>query len=238
MTLPFSTDLRQTDFLSGALLLVDKPRGWTSFDVVNKIRGILRAKYGIKKIKVGHSGTLDPLATGLLLICTGPWTKKLTALTGLDKRYTGVVTLGIETDSYDAEGTITATKEVPDLEQTQLEEYLVAFTGKYEQHPPAFSAIKKDGKPLYALARAGKEVKTEPRAVEVFEIKVNNFQSPNVDLDIHCASGFYVRSLAHDLGKKIGCGAHLSELVRTHVGTYSLADAYSMQTIRDTLGET
>ena len=237
MTVPFSTDIRNTDFLSGALLLVDKPKGWTSFDAVNKIRGILRAKYGLKKIKVGHSGTLDPMATGLLLICTGSWTKKLTALTGLDKRYTGVITLGVETDSYDAEGNITETREVPGLDQAQLEDHLVAFTGKYEQYPPAFSAIKKDGKPLYALARAGKEVKTEPRSVEVFDIQVKEFQKPDIKLDIHCASGFYVRSLAHDLGQKIGCGAHLSGLVRTHIGNYQLSDAFSMEYIQASLGE-
>lgn len=237
MTLPFSTDLRNTDFLSGALLLVDKPKGWTSFDVVNKIRGILRAKYGIKKIKVGHSGTLDPMATGLLLICTGSWTKKLTELTGLDKRYTGVVTLGVETDSYDAEGQVTETREVPALDQGQLEDHLVAFKGKYEQYPPAFSAIKKDGTPLYALARAGKEVKTEPRSVEVFDIEIRAFQSPLLEIDIHCASGFYVRSLAHDLGQRIGCGAHLSGLVRTHVGVYQLSDAFSMDDIKAALDE-
>ncbi len=235
MGLSFVTDLKNADFVSGALLLVDKPKDWTSFDVVNKVRGLIRHKYGIKKIKVGHSGTLDPMATGLLLICTGSWTKKLTELTGLDKVYIGEVTLGIETDSYDAEGIIVEEKVVPELSIEAIEKELKPFMGKFEQYPPIFSAIKKNGTPLYALARAGKEVKTEPRNVEIFDLKIGNFHSPKLNLSIHCGSGFYVRSLAHDIGERLGCGAHLSGLVRTHIADYSLSDAFSIEDIINAL---
>jgi tRNA pseudouridine55 synthase len=238
MAIPFVTDIKNADYLSGAMLLVDKPKGWTSFDVVNKVRGLIRHKYGIKKIKVGHSGTLDPMATGLLLICTGSWTKKLTELTGLDKKYVGEITFGIETDSYDAEGVIIEKKEVPFLDNEVIEKELIPFNGKFEQYPPIFSAIKKNGTPLYVLARAGKEVKTEPRNVEVFDLKINNFSSPKLELFIHCGSGFYVRSLAHDLGECIGCGAHLSGLVRTEISEYALKDAFSIEEIIAALSTT
>ena len=233
--LPFVVKPETADFISGALLLVDKPKGWTSFDVVNKIRGMLRHKFGIKKIKVGHSGTLDPMATGLLLICTGSWTKELHHLTGLDKKYTGKVTLGVETDSYDADGKVVETNQVPSLTEAEIDQHLQSFVGDIEQYPPAFSAIKKDGTPLYALARAGKEVKTEPRKVKVFSIGLNYYTPPEIDLLVHCGSGFYVRSLAHDLGAKIGCGAHLSGLIRTSVGEYELKDAFSVDQIRTAL---
>ncbi len=235
MAIPFITNLKEADYLSGAMLLVNKPKGWTSFDVVNKIRGLIRHKYGIKKIKVGHSGTLDPMATGLLLICTGSWTKKLTELTGLDKKYTAEITLGIETDSYDAEGAIIAQKEVPVLTNQNIEIELKPFTGKFEQYPPIFSAIKKNGTPLYALARAGKEVIVEPRNVEVFDLKLNHYAAPLINLTVHCGSGFYVRSLAHDIGEGIGCGAHLSGLIRTSIATYQLDDAWSMEQITEAL---
>jgi tRNA pseudouridine55 synthase len=233
--LEFVTNLRDTDYLSGALILVDKPQGWTSFDVVNKIRGILRHKYGIKKIKVGHSGTLDPMATGLLLICTGKWTKELFHLTGLDKKYDGRITLGVETDSYDAEGKVVSTAEVPALTTEEIQSHLNRFLGDIEQFPPAFSAIKKEGTPLYALARAGKEVKTEARKVHVHSITLKAYEAPVIDFTVHCGSGFYVRSLAHDLGAWIGCGAHLSGLVRTSVGEYDLKNAISVGEFRSIL---
>lgn len=233
--LPFVTRLEAADFLSGALLLVDKPQGWTSFDVVNKVRGILRQKYGVKKIKVGHSGTLDPMATGLLLICTGNWTKELHHLTGLDKKYNGHITLGIETDSYDAEGKVVQVKEVPPLSAQEITTQLDSFVGEIQQYPPAFSAIKKEGTPLYVLARAGKEVKTEPRNVKVYSILLRTYTPPFVEMTVHCGSGFYVRSLAHDLGEKLGCGAHLSGLIRTSIGQYELKDAFTIDQIRSAL---
>jgi tRNA pseudouridine55 synthase len=232
---PFVTRLEAADFHSGALLLVDKPQGWTSFDVVNKVRGILRQKYDVKKIKVGHSGTLDPMATGLLVICTGHWTKELHHLTGLDKKYDASITLGIETDSYDAEGKVLQKSDVPALSENEIISLLTSFLGDIEQYPPAFSAIKKEGIPLYALARAGKEVKTEVRRVKVYAIELKEYSSPVIKLTLHCGSGFYVRSLAHDLGEKIGCGAHLSGLVRTSVGHYDLKDTFTVDQIRKAL---
>ena len=230
------TDLKNADYVTGCLLLIDKPKGWTSFDVVNKVRGLIRHKYNIKKIKVGHSGTLDPMATGLLLICTGSWTKELHHLTGLDKKYTGLITLGIETDSYDAEGKETDRREVPPLTTDDITKHLQPFFGEFEQLPPIFSAIKKDGKPLYELARAGKEVKTEARRVKVYDLQVMNYAPPVVEIMVHCGSGFYVRSLAHDLGEQIGCGAHLSGLIRTDVGEYQLKDAFSVEDVIKAFG--
>jgi len=216
--------------------MVDKPQGWTSFDVVNKIRGLLRKKFNTKNIKVGHSGTLDPMATGLLLICTGKWTKELQQLTGLDKKYQGHIMLGIETATYDAEGEIISTLPVPDISKNDIDEMLKKFIGEIDQYPPAYSAIKKDGKKLYELARAGKEVVLEARKVKVYGIQLLEFNSPILEILLHCGSGFYVRSLAHDLGKVIGCGAHLSSLRRTAIGDYSIEDAFAVEQIENILG--
>lgn len=223
------------DFTKGALILVDKPSGWTSFDVVNKIKYLIRHKYDLKKIKVGHSGTLDPLATGLLLICTGAWTKELHHLLGLDKKYLAEIKLGIETNTYDAEGAMTSEKQVPALTIHDIEKIIPSFVGEYNQIPPAFSAIKKEGKPLYELARAGKEVKPEPRKVKVYDIDIVSIADHKLILDIHCGSGFYVRSLAHDIGAVIGCGAHLSALSRTAIGDYKLENAMTMDQIKEAL---
>lgn len=234
MLLPLSS-FNDVDFAKGTLLLVDKPKGWTSFDVVNKIRYLIRRKYDIKKIKVGHSGTLDPMATGLLLVCTGTWTKELHQLLGLDKKYIAEITLGIETNTYDAEGTIISEKEIPSITSDQIKNIVQSFKGEIEQIPPAFSAIKKEGKPLYELARAGKEVKPEARKVIVHDIDVIDIANNKITLDIHCGSGFYVRSLAHDIGAMIGCGAHLSALSRTMIGPYSLKDAWTMDQISELL---
>ena len=230
MLTPLSS-FENADFIKGALLLVDKPKGWTSFDVVNKLKHSIRRKFNLKKLKVGHSGTLDPMATGLLLVCTGAWTKELHQLLGLDKKYLAEITLGLETNTYDAEGEIVTKKEVPRLTIDDLENIILKFKGEFEQVPPAFSAIKKEGKPLYELARAGKEVKPDPRKVVVHNIDMLDFSHNKLILDIHCGSGFYVRSLAHDIGEAIGCGAHLSSLSRTMIGPYSLKDAFSVEEI-------
>lgn len=229
--LPFLTSFEEVDFLQGKLILVDKPKGWTSFDAVNKIKNLIRRKYDLKKIKVGHSGTLDPMATGLLLVCTGAWTRELHHLQGLDKKYRAEISLGVETNTYDAEGEIISNKEVPPLRMDDLKIVLTPFTGEYDQVPPSFSAIKKDGKPLYELARAGKEVKPDPRKVIVHDIQITHFAGNTLTIDVHCGSGFYVRSLAHDIGAVLECGAHLSALSRTMVGGYSLADAWKMEEI-------
>lgn len=227
--LPHSTAPQIADFINGTLLLVDKPKDWTSFDVVHKIRNLIIRKGNFKKIKVGHSGTLDPMATGLLLICTGAWTKELHQLQGLDKKYKAEITLGIETDSYDAEGNVIEQREIPPLTVTQLQLMLSKFTGEYQQMPPAFSAIKKDGKPLYKSARAGIVVTPDPRIVNVYSIEIIDLKENKLQLDIHCASGFYVRSLAHDIGVELNCGAHLSALVRPMIGPYDIRDAWQME---------
>lgn len=210
---------------------MDKPKGWTSFDVVNKIRYHLRKKYNRKNFKVGHSGTLDPMATGLLLLCTGKWTRELNSLLGLDKVYEAHITLGVETDSYDAEGKVISEKMVPGLDRDQLESLLSMFKGELDQVPPVFSAIKQQGKKLYELARAGKEVKPEARKVTVYEIRLVDYHAPVLEIIVHCGSGFYVRSLAHDIGAAIGCGAHLSALRRTAIGPYSIEEASSVEEV-------
>lgn len=233
--LPFLSSFEEVDFLKGTLILVDKPKGWTSFDAVNKIKNLIRRKYNLKKIKVGHSGTLDPMATGLLLICTGSWTKELHQLLGLDKKYLAEITLGIETNTYDAEGEIIVKKEVPPLTLPELTSIIASFIGEIDQTPPAFSAIKKDGKPLYELARAGKEVRPDARKVIVYSIQLLDYRDDVIRLDIHCGKGFYVRSLAHDIGEIIGCGAHLSALSRTSVGEFNLSDAWSMPEVNENL---
>ncbi len=226
--LPILQSLESVELVSGALLLVDKPQGWTSFDAVNKIKNLVRRKYNLKKFKIGHSGTLDPMATGLLVVCTGAWTKQLHHLQGLDKKYSGQITLGVETDTYDAEGKVVFTKEVPSITIELLNTCFQTFIGDIQQLPPAFSAIKKDGKPLYELARAGKEVKLEPRNVTVHSIKIIEYNAPTITVEVHSGSGFYVRSLAHDIGEMIGCGAHLSGLRRTAIGEYTLDESLSM----------
>jgi tRNA pseudouridine55 synthase len=162
-------------------------------------------------------------------VCTGGWTKKLHELQGLDKRYEAAITLGVTTDTYDAEGRVVETRDVPAFAHDVLEDALRPFIGTYEQYPPAFSAIKKDGKPLYALARAGHDVKTEPRRVIVYAMRITGVDLPVIQVNVHCGSGFYVRSLAYDYGRALGCGAHLSGLRRTMIGPYDLQDALSVK---------
>jgi len=223
--LPYSE--RNFDFLSGELLLIDKPKGWTSFDVVNRIRYRLRKITGKKKIKVGHSGTLDPMATGLLLIATGKFTKKLTELTGLPKVYTGTICFGESTPSYDAE--TEADHQYPTEHITkELLESLVAeqFFGEIDQKPPIFSAIKVGGKRAYKSARAGQEVEIPMRRVLVSQFDLHRFDLPQVDFEVACSKGTYIRSLAHDLGKAAASGAHLCALRRTKIGEFDIDTAY------------
>ncbi len=234
--LPFLRSCESPELVSGCLLLVDKPKGWTSFDAVNKIKNLVRRKYDLKKFKIGHSGTLDPMATGLLLVCTGSWTKELHQLQGMDKVYLGEITLGIETDTYDAEGQVVFEKKVPEFSIEDVISNFQSFIGEIQQVPPIYSAIKKEGKPLYELARAGKEVRPEPRNVIVHSIKILDFQQPKITIEVHSGSGFYVRSLAHDIGEKLGCGGHLSSLRRTSIGSYHLEDAMLMDEIIKAFG--
>lgn len=200
-------------------LLVDKPAGPTSHDVVDAIRDQFRLK------KVGHAGTLDPNATGLLILLLGRGTKLSERLMGTDKIYEGTMRLGISTGSYDADGDVTMTRPVPELSVAQLNEAAASFVGDQMQTPPMVSAIKKDGVPLYKLARKGVEIEREPRFIHVYSFKFSAYSAPDADFRVACTKGTYVRSLAHDLGEKLGCGAHLRTLRRTASGTLNVADA-------------
>ena len=217
------------DFQAGAILLVNKPLTWTSFDVVNKIRGTIRHKLQVKKIKVGHAGTLDPLATGLLIICTGKFTKRLDSFQAQEKKYTGTFLLGKTTISFDAEHEPDATYPTEHITEEMLENARQQFVGNLEQYPPQFSAIKVDGVPLYKTARRGEKVEVKPRPVRIdrFAIDATNF--PSVDFEVDCGKGTYIRSLAHDFGKALGSGAYLTKLVRTAIGEYQLADAWELE---------
>ncbi len=217
------------DFLAGETLLIDKPKDWTSFDVVNKVRHRLKRLVGVKKIKVGHSGTLDPLATGLLIICTGKSTKKLHEYQDFGKTYTGSLLLGATTPSYDAETSPNATFPTDHIDEALIQKTLGQFVGPIEQIPPMYSAIKVDGQALYKRARKGETIKVKSRSVEIFkyEIASNNF--PTLDFEVDCSKGTYIRSLAHDLGKALDSGAYLTELCRTKVGPYLLEDAWNLE---------
>ena len=200
------------DFLAGEVLLVNKPLNWTSFDVVNKLRYQLKIRLGIKKIKVGHAGTLDPLADGLLIICTGKKTKSIESFMGLEKGYSGEITLGATTPSYDLETEINETFGTDELSPEQVIATAQSMVGEYDQYPPIFSAKKVQGKKAYDLARAGEEVILKPKRVTISAFKVSNVQIPTLDFHIRCSKGTYIRSIAHDLGKKLNNGGHLTGL--------------------------
>lgn len=208
-------------FADGSLLLVDKPKGWTSFDVVNKLRWAIRKHLGLKKFKVGHAGTLDPMATGMLNICTGKWTKRLAELQGMDKTYTGTITLGGTTASYDAEEPVSEIFPTEHITDEMIRAAAADLTGDLQQLPPIFSAIKVDGQPLYKKARRGEMVEVKPRPVTVHEFTITRIELPEVDFVISCSKGTYIRSLAHDIGKALNSGGYLSALRRTVVGPYT-----------------
>jgi len=211
----------KSDQISG-LLNIDKPSGITSHDVVNRIRKVARQR------KVGHAGTLDPMATGVLLVCLGQATRLIEYLVAGRKRYRATVRFGISTNTLDADGEVTAEKDPSGLTETHLRQLLPMFTGEIEQIPPIFSALKKGGKPLYKLARAGQNVEVEPRRVTIDSLTWVGWQPPDLTLDIACSPGTYIRSLARDLGQAAGTGAHLAELTRTASGDWSLAEAVSL----------
>jgi len=207
------------DFAAGEVLLVDKPPGWTSFDAVKKIRNLVKVK------KVGHAGTLDPLATGLLIICTGKMTKQIAGFQAEEKEYTGTITLGATTPSYDLETQPENFCDTAHLSIEQVKQAASEFTGTIEQVPPVFSAIKVDGKRAYNLARNQQEAKMKPRQVTVSEFSITRFELPEADFKIVCSKGTYIRSLAHDLGQKLGTGGYLSALRRNRSGSFSVEDA-------------
>lgn len=203
---------------------------WSSFQVVNKIRWVLRKKFHLKKLKVGHAGTLDPLATGLLILCTGKFTKRIPELQGMKKEYTGTITLGATTPSYDLETKPDATFPTHHITRALVEEATKEFTGTLQQIPPVFSAIKKDGKRLYEYAREGEKVTVKPREVVIETFEITRFNPPEIDFRVVCSKGTYIRSLAHDFGKALQSGAHLSALRRTKIGVYNVNKAIAPET--------
>jgi tRNA pseudouridine55 synthase len=209
-------------FEEGKVILIDKPLEWTSFDVVQKLRNIIRIK------KIGHAGTLDPLATGLLILCTGKFTKRINEYMAKEKEYTGTFTLGAITPTYDLESEPVNFKPVDNITSEQVQSATHQFTGEIMQVPPAHSAIKIGGKRVYELARQGKEVNIEPRKVFIKEFEITNIEMPVVHFRVVCSTGTYIRSLANDFGEAIGCGAYLSRLCRTRIGEFLLKDATSI----------
>ncbi|MBC3758201.1 tRNA pseudouridine(55) synthase TruB [Hyunsoonleella sp. SJ7] len=223
------------DFLSGQVLLIDKPLHWTSFQVVNKLRWEIRQAFNIKKIKVGHAGTLDPLATGLLVVCAGKKTKEINIYQGQIKEYTGTIILGSTTPSFDLETEINNTFPIDHISEELIYKTTQQFIGEIQQFPPVFSAIKKDGKRLYEFARAGEDVEIKPRTVSISEFEITNIMGQNVDFRVVCSKGTYIRSLANDFGKALNSGSHLSALRRTKIGDFSVENAISIDGFIDSL---
>ena len=216
--------ITHADILNGKMLLVDKPLKWTSFDVVKYIRKSLVSKFKIKRIKVGHAGTLDPLATGLLIICCGKMTKSIDNFSAMNKTYSGKVTIGSTTPSYDLETKPNVHYPIDHINEKLILKTAKKFVGKIFQTPPMFSAIKKDGVRLYNLARQGKEIKIDKREISIDSFEITSFNLPEISFNVTCSKGTYIRSLAHDFGKELNSGAHLSELRRIKIGDYSVKD--------------
>ncbi|CAI8418108.1 MAG: tRNA pseudouridine synthase B [Flavobacterium sp. SCGC AAA160-P02] len=216
------------DYLKGQVLLIDKPLGWTSFQVVNKIRWHIKQQFDLKKIKVGHAGTLDPLATGLLIICTGKETKKIATYQGQIKEYRGTFTLGASTPSYDLETAINKTYPIDHITKELLIKATQNFMGEIDQKPPLFSAIKKDGKRLYEFARKGELTDIALRKITISAFELKKIKMPQVDFKVVCSKGTYIRSLAYDYGLSLNSGAYLSALRRTKIGDFSIKNALSI----------
>ena len=230
-------EFNKESLIEGEILLINKPLKWTSFQVVNKIRWLIKSKFNIKKIKVGHAGTLDPLADGLLIICTGKMTKKIDQFQNLDKIYTGKFFLGATTPSYDLETEVNSVKPTNNISEKLISKALKSFNGKITQTPPIFSAIKHKGKKLYEYARKGETVKIKEREVLIHEFIITKYQLPELSFLVKCSKGTYIRSLANDFGKKLKCGAYLSKLTRTAIGNHLLEDSISIEDFEKTLGQ-
>ena len=212
-------DKELNKYEGGQVLLIDKPLDWTSFDIVRKIRSLIRIK------KVGHAGTLDPLATGLLIVCTGKFTKKINEYMGMEKEYTGTFTLGAITPTYDLESEPVEIRDISKITEDDIHKATLTFIGDIQQTPPIHSAIKKDGKPVYLLARQGIDVQLEARTITIKDLVIEKIEMPKVYFKVVCTTGTYIRSLANDYGKHLGCGAYLSSLRRTRIGEFSVDDA-------------
>ena len=216
------------DFLNGQIILIDKPITWSSFQAVNKLKYILKRKYDLpKKFKIGHAGTLDPLATGLLIICTGKFTKSINEIQAQTKEYTGTITVGATTPSYDLETDVDFTFPTEHISNALILETTKQFIGEINQKPPVFSAIKKDGKRLYELARAGEEVEIAFRKTTIYEFEITRIELPEIDFRIACSKGTYIRSIAFDFGKALQSGGHLTKLRRTKIGDYLVENGIS-----------
>lgn len=216
----------QNQYQLGKILLIDKPLTWSSFQAVNKIKYTLKRKYNLpKSFKIGHAGTLDPLATGLLIICTGKFTKKIQELQGMIKEYTGTFYIGATTPSYDLETEVDKTFSTEHITDELIKETTQKFLGKIDQKPPVFSAIKKKGKRLYEHARAGEEVEIQSRKISIYEFEITRIALPEIDFRVVCSKGTYIRSLAYDFGKALNSGAYLSSLRRTKIGEFSVENA-------------
>jgi len=224
------------EYLNGQVLLIDKPLKWSSFQAVNKLKYLLINKVGLpKKFKIGHAGTLDPLATGLLLICTGKFTKRISELQGQAKEYTGTFYIGATTPSYDLETEIDQTYPTEHIDETLIHETVKQFLGEIDQKPPIFSAIKKDGVRLYEHARAGEIIEIESRKTTIHEFEITRVALPEVDFRVVCSKGTYIRSLAYDFGKAMNSGSHLTALRRTKIGDYDVRNAIDITLFEESL---
>lgn len=228
-----NSTISSVDWEAGAFLLIDKPFEWTSFDVVNKIRWQLKHLLGRKKFKVGHAGTLDPRATGLLILACGKATKAIDSIVAIDKGYAGTIRLGGTTPTYDGEMPVEETFPVDHITTEMITNAEAHFSGPQLQYPPMFSAIKKDGKKLYELARKGKSIEVEPRPIKIKSLKFDQTHKDLIEFRCICSKGTYIRSLAHDLGKHLDSGAYLETLVRTSIGHFELTEAWALSKLID-----
>jgi len=225
----FDSEISSELFLNGKILTFNKPIGWSSFDLVKKIRNLLKIKYKFKKLKVGHAGTLDPLASGLMIICTGKFTKKISQIQDQDKTYVADVLFGATTPSFDLETEIDKTYDTKSITLKKIQDNLQEFNGEIEQIPPIYSALKVDGERLYKKARRGEKIIIKSRKVIINSIEIIEADLPRIRLKINCSKGTYIRSIAHDLGKKLNNGAHLISLIRTNIGEFNLKSSLSIE---------
>lgn len=223
------SNIAEADFLVGTTILIDKPKSWTSFDVVNKVRFKIKHKLGVKKIKVGHAGTLDPMATGLLILCTGKFTKKIESYQSQQKRYSGTIKLGATTPTYDAESDEDQQYDTEHITEQSIHDLAASMIGQQDQMPPIFSALKIKGQAAYKLARKGIAVELKTRSIEIKSFVITSIDMPNVHFDIVCSKGTYIRSIAYDFGKALSSGGYLTALCRDEIGDYLLSDAWNLE---------
>lgn len=222
----------ELDYLEGQVLLMHKPYGWTSFQLVKKVKYILRRYHGVKKIKVGHAGTLDPLASGLMILCTGRKTKTIDDYQGMDKTYSGTMKLGATTPSFDCETQEETTYTTKHITSATIKSAMATFTGELKQYPPAYSAKKINGQRAYQKAHKGQQITTRPVMVNIHDLKLLNYNEPFADFKVYCSKGTYIRSLVHDIGKALQSGAYLTALSRTAIGPYQLQNAMEPDTFQ------